>query len=1213
MADPLPPEQQAEALKFNYAQPPQATPGPLSQGKVPEPLPAVLRQSYAESMAKGETLGPQDFHDAYHGAGHPPLPDLHTQLPDHASLIDGAIDLSEHQSLDPTPSVLSNTRQNLLDHWASTGQHPVNAIAAAKENPELANRLTSAPPPEPIHSNLGDMIHMLEGSGDNAVSSSGAIGRNQIMPATAAQYGFDPAKLYDPAYNQHVSDTIQADLLNRFHGDTQAVLVAYNAGPETAERWLAAGKDNSVLPPETQNYLRRAAGLPNLLMPGRDAIFDPTAPAATEFTDEFKAEAARQAEINNGLSLSERALNPEELEKAEGVALSFGPGILAAGPLKTLFSGMPEDKAFAQATIRAAQGNATRFIQSASAAMEDFRKTVNKELPEFEAWLRTGPGTTAPMWPAPNIMNLIDHIENASAYGAPGMGGSRLAATSPLAPVAGALRLLYQSMRSEIEKEIPDMTSFYEDYYRHMWENPSKVEKAFLPGRLGSSASMNARTIPTITDGLQRGLKPKFLDPIDNTLHYITGMRNFLMQHRVFEASRDAGYIKYGLGGRAPEDGWVPLKGRFAEKAVPVGEGAQITRAYAPPGFAQSYNRWVGKGFYEWPKIGAIYQKLQFAANMSVGMRLALSGYHAWNIAQESTFAGLTNGIGELAHGELARGLKDIGMSVTVSPKLSQRYIAGQRLQQQYLRLQDYGPDTENLAKLFTQAGGRAVGRGSEYMTGDAANWWKAWRRGSLAQELKHGAARTIGEPAIFTASPKVAPGFTRLYRVETPGSAHEIDPMWADASEGMKAARGRWFTDDPKSAQFYIRENDRGDQIHYIDVPASEADKYKVSNIPSKGNIYTPENPAAFSRNPTREFFLPKDLAKTKLRFQSKQKLAGEAAALRIALAAPRAGAFFGHELGRIMNTVTAPLFDDVIPKIKMAAWSDEMSTWLRNNPLATTEATEVQARKLLDSMDDRFGEMNQDNLFWPRMLKQSLNLVTVSVGWEYGTLRAFGGAAKDILSGNVLSTRARWLLAFPMIMGLSSGIYQYAKTGITPWQSETPVRDLIAPRTGGQTPEGAPERAILPGYEKDPLQWYRALSEAPDVFALPQAASQIATQKLNPMMSTLKGVLLGTDWKGDPIRSQVPDYQTGEVPPGWQDYADFVLDQLTPIVADQPRLRGTAIPGAERFMGIRPAPEFIQNPDRVNEGMRRYNLYQGRQQQRRQLRQNQRLETPP
>lgn len=105
---------------------------------------------------------------------------------------------------------------------------------------------------------LLEKVRMLEGSGDSAVSPKGAIGRYQITPATADAYHLDRSKLTDPAYAKKAANRILRDLDKRFDGDEAAVLVAYNAGPGRADKWLEAGKDMSVLPEETRKYLSRA-------------------------------------------------------------------------------------------------------------------------------------------------------------------------------------------------------------------------------------------------------------------------------------------------------------------------------------------------------------------------------------------------------------------------------------------------------------------------------------------------------------------------------------------------------------------------------------------------------------------------------------------------------------------------------------------------------------------------------------------------------------------------------------------------------------------------------------------------------------------------------------------------------------------------------------------------------------------------------------------
>jgi len=89
-----------------------------------------------------------------------------------------------------------------------------------------------------------------------AVSSKGAIGLMQLMPATAEQLGIlDP---FDPTSNLDGGARFLKQLLSRYGGDIPKALGAYNAGPAKVD---AAGAVPAI--PETVDYVRQIlAALP---------------------------------------------------------------------------------------------------------------------------------------------------------------------------------------------------------------------------------------------------------------------------------------------------------------------------------------------------------------------------------------------------------------------------------------------------------------------------------------------------------------------------------------------------------------------------------------------------------------------------------------------------------------------------------------------------------------------------------------------------------------------------------------------------------------------------------------------------------------------------------------------------------------------------------------------------------------------------------------
>lgn len=86
----------------------------------------------------------------------------------------------------------------------------------------------------------------------HAVSSKGASGLLQLMPATAQRFGLDAGSLFDPEKNLDAGVRYLRWLSERFAGDLTLVLAGYNAGEATVDRY-------GGVPPfkETRDYIRR--------------------------------------------------------------------------------------------------------------------------------------------------------------------------------------------------------------------------------------------------------------------------------------------------------------------------------------------------------------------------------------------------------------------------------------------------------------------------------------------------------------------------------------------------------------------------------------------------------------------------------------------------------------------------------------------------------------------------------------------------------------------------------------------------------------------------------------------------------------------------------------------------------------------------------------------------------------------------------------------
>ena len=90
-----------------------------------------------------------------------------------------------------------------------------------------------------------------------AVSSKGAQGLMQLMPATARDFGV--VNPFDPKQNVEAGASLLRQLLDKYSGDVALALSAYNAGPARVD------KDRKVPAiTETMNYVRSIQNMLNL-------------------------------------------------------------------------------------------------------------------------------------------------------------------------------------------------------------------------------------------------------------------------------------------------------------------------------------------------------------------------------------------------------------------------------------------------------------------------------------------------------------------------------------------------------------------------------------------------------------------------------------------------------------------------------------------------------------------------------------------------------------------------------------------------------------------------------------------------------------------------------------------------------------------------------------------------------------------------------------
>lgn len=1146
------------------------TSGPMPQVAPAENVPDNLRSEYSRALMSGETDGPNDFAERVAGVGLSladgnPDPSAAAQavngakalaaaLPSHEELIDRSAAIAHDVYGEASPGAVAVVKQNLLDAWAQTGMTPDSLVAQANLDPEF-KQLLATPPPAPVSASPQFPVSAdLFSSEDQVQNPEGFVkaAGNQLLSD-------DPTGLAGIMKSLGLGNIHEEQAAwDKEAGEREQALIAEGVSPNKAFLQAQVGAD---IPPYAMAF-----GVGNI--EGVGSI------------------AARNAAVSE--------------------AVTHGALITS---LQKWFPTLKSDEAAAaRGTMRTASGNVQWTEDSFTAMMDGYKPLIAENMPardQFiedasayakastaakEQWVAEGnpaesfdPDAAGLVRPTPDpITTLINHAEGNPV-------GPKLEQGDPLLPLAEDIRGINESMRSRIEQNL-DIEGWIERYWAHNWENPAEVNRTMSSGMRGRFAT--GRTIPYDIDGIMAGFKPGFPDPIDNMFRDISGKSAFIEHETALQtlekqgqmywdrSSRQDGDVKLNIPARRPknqpEDGEAPqpkstprqitddtgrpiemankiegpeAQGKIgsepptytgeAQKQIgqdhPVGEPAQTppwyqeplltgpaegaeaeaaaaktgnTRntppdqewAFAHPAVATTYNNWAGAGFNQWQRGGAIARNLQMASNASTALKLGLSGAHVFNIAQESFFSGLTQAFGEFAHGEIALGLKDMGMSVTLFPRLIDTYMTGREFQRSWVGNGGNTDVQQAIFKNFRDASARPMGRGAEYMIGQSRNLFTAWKN-----EGAWGLANLEGTLG------KVARGAAAFPAV---------------VGQAVNAAA-----------------DDLG---RIIGAGKTEGIPYKIAATPY------------------------------------------------------RMAAWGAYRLGDVATTLSGPLFDDVIPKLKYGAAYKEMEMWMRHNPTADDATQLAQARQILDSMDDRFGELNQNNIFVSRSVKQVANATLLSTGWWYGTMRAFGKGMEDLASGQ-LTTRSRWLLAWPLGTAVIGNAYQAYMTGKGPQSVGDAAMAAFAPRTGGTLPSGEPERA----------KFLNPVKEFTDLYSLGFAAMHAGNDGvIDGVKAGISALGAYTGEKFNPaLKAGIDAFFASKA---GQDWKAKMMQDVNPFITSYQKKEGSNITTGQNWWGFGQAPRSIADPEALGTILDKVTARNRYNEQYSKWRQNQELENP-
>lgn len=328
------------------------------------------------------------------------------------------------------------------------------------------------------------------------------------------------------------------------------------------------------------------------------------------------------------------------------------------------------------------------------------------------------------------------------------------------------------------------------------------------------------------------------------------------------------------------------------------------------------------------------------------------------------------------------------------------------------------------------------------------------------------------------------------------------------------------------------------------------------------------PEMSSAYRTNARQNFMNALTDAQASFRQRKPGSLAGDS--LRTAWHLPWA----------LVSAMQKPIFEDWIPALKAASAIRDAKNLMQRNPeLADNDAARHLAmRKLGKSVENRYGEMNYSSLFWKRWIKDVSVLNTLSLGWQLGFIREYGGGALDLgqwsMKGDKVQRiregqldRALFVANYTALGAGVSGLMTWAFTGSPP----TELLDYISPRTGEQNADGTPQRVNTMFYSREFASLYKHMENEGVVSGL----KELVVNKGSGLIGLMHEWATGINAWGEHIRDPDADAFTK-----LEQTLAYSLSDLEPIsmkaiqqsVSDQPLKQGTLT-----VLGFTPAPKYL------------------------------------
>lgn len=288
-------------------------------------------------------------------------------------------------------------------------------------------------------------------------------------------------------------------------------------------------------------------------------------------------------------------------------------------------------------------------------------------------------------------------------------------------------------------------------------------------------------------------------------------------------------------------------------------------------------------------------------------------------------------------------------------------------------------------------------------------------------------------------------------------------------------------------------------------------------------------------------------------------------------------------HAPWALMEGLQAPLFQAWIPNLKAASYLKNVAGALKSDPsLYDNPLKRRQAfRRIAQSVDNRYGEMNYETLLWKKWAKDLAVLNTLSLGWQLGFLREYGGGGLDLGQFAVRGERMQSIKEGKLDRALFASTYTATALGyggLLTWamtgQPPQELTDYILPRTGELNSDGSPARVNTMFYTRE----FQSIYKHVQAKGLGKGLTELAESKASGVVGLFAELYRGVNSFGQQIRDPGdPAYKRLE------ESLAYAMTDMEPIAFKS--MQGDLPSKARAVLGFTPAPAFMTDSKTVGQ----------------------------